>query len=596
MTQGLIYTLFSRTGIRAIALVAALACLAGLSAAPASSSLLNNQGYILLHPMFKSMPWKSTLGRLDLILPDTISNITVKSFDVSRGVDNAVAMFSVAGNGLFVMPVLHEKLVAPCYDHALTFDPPKKVTLNGLSFSSDKPLYLIRDSLYSADSVRVVVPSSIAPLRLLVATIRIATAAVTRIDTVTLAERRTGQQVVGVSGATNETSQQDTGLWVSGSNGMVRYVPYANHRLGVEAVRDLPEATVTATHMNGAYAVTTQGRIFRKNPADTFFTFVVAASGALRRVYPQGAIGDNGLFKENVNNVWKTDKNFGSASYRYANFIRRPGGFGVELLDSSWAYSVFTYRDTSTRISATAPASLSTNINGLPYAITTTASQDITVMLDDLDSNFSDYTLSLVTGASSVDLKNDLKYTIAPLSDSADCHIGSIKMTSGRLRLTLTGSQITVLHDCALGALDPTCLSCYWKKYDFQLSRSWKKSDTIKIKTGQHLLRIVNSIDPSTVTLMPFANRNPGNSDLVARFASGSEFRLRLPLKPGVLPVTVSLLDLQGRLLASMSLQRDRRSFDLPVAAPRGIVIVSCRMSDGTVVSAKVPVIGRYYF
>jgi hypothetical protein len=114
----------------------------------------------------------------------------------------------------------------------------------------------------------------------------------------------------------------------------------------------------------------------------------------LRRVYDNGAVGDNGLFKENVHNSWKADTTFGTAAYRYANFIRRPGGLGVELLDSLWAYSVFTYRDTTTRIAATQPASLSTNINGTPFIYDGPQQLDITVMLDDPDSNFSDYSLS----------------------------------------------------------------------------------------------------------------------------------------------------------------------------------------------------------
>ena len=581
-----------RPGKRLFALACALLWIVSAFADKATLSSLSNQGYIFLHPMFKALPWNSTLERLDLVLPDTLAGIPVKSFDVSRGVGNAVAVFTTATNDLFIMPVLHEKLVAPCFDNALTFDALRKVALSGLSLSSAKPLYAVRDSLYSVDSIRVASPSSVAPLKVLVATLRTSTATVIRIDTVTLAERLTGQQIIGVSGATDSTTGQDLGIWVTGAYGLVRYIPYANHRFGAEAVRDLPEATVSVTHTNGTFAVTSQGRIFRKNPADTFFTFAVAASGALRRVYPGGAIGDNGLFKEFANGSWRADKTLGSASYRYANFIRRPGGFGVELLDSSWAYSVYTYRDTSSRIAATLPASLSTNINGAPYVYDGKQQLDITVMLDDPDSNFSDYSLSQVSagGGTPVDLKNDGTYAIAPLSDSADCHIGSIKMTSGRVRLTLNGSQVTVMHDCALGALDPTCLTCYWKSYNFQLSATLR--DTIKIKTGQHLLRIAYN---NFVTLIsPSAGDRSRACTLTARFASGYEYTLRLPtVKSGARVSSVAFYDVQGRHLATMALRPDQQGLYLPYFAARGIVIIAYRMDDGTIVKDKVPLIGR---
>lgn len=595
MMQGLFHKVLYTAGIRAVAFVASLACFADLIAAPAASSLLNNQGYLLLHPMFKSLPWKATMGRLDLTLPDTLASIPVKSFDVSRGVDNAVAVFTTATNDLFIMPALHEKLVAPCIDHVLSFDPPQKVTLSGLSLSSAKPLYIVRDSLFSADSIRVAMPSSVTPLRLLVATIRSANATVTRIDTIALTERRTGQQIIGVSGATDSVSGQDLGIWVTGTNGMIRYIPYTNHRFGTEAVRDLgaSEATVSVTHTNGTFAVSTQGKIYRRNPTDTFFTQVATASGVLRRVYPGGAIGDNGLFKEFANGSWRADKTFGSASYRYANFIRRPGGFGVELLDSSWAYSVFTYRDTSSRIAATQPASLSTNINGVPYVYNGQSQLDITVMLDDPDSNFSDYSLSQVSAGdgTSVDLKNDGKYAIVPLSDSVDCHINSIKMTSGRVRLTFNGSQITVMHDCALGAPDPTCLTCYWKSYNFQHTNGLRKADTIRIKTGQHLLRIF--ADVGSVTMNQTASSGNNATIFPIHFASGNRCSLLIPYKQGNHAMSIAIYDLKGRCIAGIPLRRDQRSLDLSSTRYSGVIIVTCVLDDGTTQRIMTRVTGR---
>jgi hypothetical protein len=581
---------FRHPAVWTAALAAALASTVPSSAGQATLSSIANQGYLFLHPLFDVNPWKATLERLDLVLPDTLASITVKLFGVSRGSDNAVAVFSDASGNLFVMPVLYEKLMAPCYDHALTFDAPRKVTLPGMSLTSGASLHVVRDSLYSSDSVRIAAIMSATPLRLIIATVRASTAAVTGIDTIEFAERRSDQRITGVFGATDSATRQDIGLWVTGTNGLARYLPYANHRFGREAIRDLPEATVAVTHTNGSFAVTGQGRIFRKNPADTFFTFAVAASGALRRVYPQGAIGDNGLFKEFANNTWRADRTLGSGSLRYANFIRRPGGFGVELLDSTWAYSVYTYRDSSTRIAAASPASLSTNINGLPVLFSGAASQEITVMLDDPDSNFSDYTLTHVSGATSVDLKNDGKYAIAPLSDSADCHIGSIKMISGRLTLSLTGSQITVKHECGLGALDPTCQACYWKKYDFQLVRAWRSFDTIKIRTGQHLLRIVNN---AQVTLTPKRPESSSSSAFTVRFAAGREYRFRLPDRTGIRPVLLTLHDLRGRTMAAIPIGRGQQSQTLPRITGHGVLVLSCHLSDNTVLSARVPVVKK---
>jgi hypothetical protein len=594
MTHRSQHTPIRRPLKRLLALACAFLCVTSAFAARVTLSSVSNLGYIYLHPMFDRLSWQSTLDRLDLgALPDTLLTITVKSFDVSRGADNGIAVYTTSSGDLFIMSVLYKKATAPCSDHALTFDNPRKVALSGLSLSSGKPLCVVHDSLYASDSVRVVIPSSAAPLKLLVPTIRTAAAAIERIDTITCSERRTGQQILGVSGAVDSVTGQDLGIWVTGSNGLVRYIPYANHRFGSEAVRDLGEATVSVTHTNGTFAVSTQGRIFRKNPADTFFTFAVAASGALRRVYPGGAIGDNGLFKEFANGTWRADKTFGSASYRYANFIRRPGGFGVELLDSSWAYSVYTYRDTTSRIAVTSPASLATNIDGVPYVYNGQSQLDITVMLDDPDSNFSDYSLSQVSagGGTAVDLKNDGTYAIVPLSDSVDCHIGSIKMTSGRVRLTLNDSQITVMHDCARGALDPTCLVCYWKSYNFQLTNVLRKADTIRIRTGQHLLRI--AADVGSVTMNRTISAQLNATIFPIHFASGNRCSLLIPFKQGNHAVSIAIYDLKGRLIADIPLRRDQQSLDLSNTRCSGVVIVTCIMNDGTTQRTMTRVTGR---
>lgn len=553
-------------------------------------SSLDQKGYVFLHPMFRSLPWNQTLRRLDLVLPDALSNLRIRAFDVSRGVDTAVAVFIDTSSRLYVMPVLYEELVAPCFDHALTFDPPAHVALPGFTLSAGRPLYVLRDSVYSTDSVRIAVPSPSAPLHVLVATIQTAGPSVTTIDTLPFGERRTGQQIASISGATSSSTHQDTGLWVCGSGGLVRYVPYVNGTFGAEQVRDLSDGTVSVTHTNGTYAVTLQGGIYRRNTADTFFTIASTASGALRRVYHQGAVGDNGLFKENQNTLWKRDTTFGTVSYRYANFIRRPGGFGVELLDSTWGYSIFTYRDTSTRIAATQPASLSTNINGTPFLYNGQQQLDITVMLDDPDSNFSDYSLHHVRGTAATSLKNDGTYSIAPLSDSADCHIGSLKMTAGRIRLALTGSAFQIMHDCGLGALDPTCLACYWKNYDFQVAMSWRDADTIKIQTGQHLLRIVNS---ASVTLAGHAAAFSGSGILKVRFASGQTRIFRLPVKTGAGIERIALHDLRGRMLAAVRLAPGQRMVTLPALGQKGILVFSCSISDGTRVIERVPVLPK---
>jgi hypothetical protein len=163
-------------------------------------------------------------------------------------------------------------------------------------------------------------------------------------------------------------------------------------------------------------------------------------------------------------------------------------------------------------------------------------------------------------------------------------------MTSGRLRLALTGSQLTVMHDCGVGALDPTCLACYWKKYDFQIVRSWRTLDTIKIQTGQHLLRLVNG---ASVTLSGPASAGSRNDVLAIRFASGHVCDLRFPLEAGTRVERIAIHDLTGRTLAAVSLQPLQRDVQFPRISHNGVLILCCSMSNGTKISTRIPVVSE---
>ena len=570
---------------KTVSLLLVLAC-CFTSMARIMSLPLPNQGYVFLHPFFKARPWKASLERLDLTLPDTLSSLRPVGFDVAQGRDSAMAVFSVANGDLLCMPARYQALVAPCYDNSLQFDSPKKVALNGLALPADRRFYVVKDSLYSFDSLRIALRSAASPLKLYIATVRSATMAVARIDSVTLAQRRTGQSILGVFGNTDTLTGQDLGLWITGTNGLIRYVSYTNRRWSAESVRDL-STTPTVSYANSTYAGTLTGQICHINAAATSFDPVATAPSAVGRIYNQGAIGNGGMFMENLGGAWSAPYTFGSANYRYANFILRSGGLGVELLDSAWAYSAFTYRDSSSTIVSTTPAQLMTFINQNPYVVKPPQSLDITITLNDPDSSYSDYKLTLTNLSGTTNLKAAGKYVISAIPDSEMCHIGAIKMTSGRIRLSLTSSGLTVKHDCALGALNPTCLTCYWKKSDSLFTTPWGSgTNSIILETGHQRLNI-SYVEGSTVSI----NRSifADGISFKARF-NGGAFSLSLPQTPGQHAVGISVFDLQGHLLSSAPVN-GRRSIDFPPLSRGSVVIVCCRMSDGSVVRQKVPIV-----
>jgi hypothetical protein len=574
-------------GANAIALLIVLACHVA-SEARTMALPLANQGYVFMHPFFKARQWKASLERLDLALPDTMSNVKPVGFDVAQGRDSAMAVFSTSAGDLFIMAARYQPLIAPCYDNSLQFDVPHKVNLNGFFLPTDHRFYVVKDTLYSFDSLRVAFASASNALKLYVVTIRASTMAVSRVDSITLAQRRAGQGTVAINGSDDAGTGQDQGIWATGTNGLIRYVSYTNRRWGAEAVRDIGATTPTVTFAGPQYAATLTGRIYQINGTGTGFDSVALAPSPVWRVYNQGAIGNAGLFMENFNGTWSATKQFGSSNFRYGNFIRRSGGLGVELLDSAWVYSAFTYRDSSSRIVSATPAQLMTNINGNAYSYVNGHLQvDITLTLYDLDSNYSDYKLTLLPG--NINLKVAGNYTISPIPDSETCHIGGVKMSSGRVRLTLSHTGVKVLHDCVLGALNPTCLTCYWKKTDSLCNKYWAKGSSLIVETSTQRLSIANidTVRNSTSAMAP--NSYPDEISLKSR-SNGDFIALTLPAKLGSRTIAVSLHDLQGRLLASAD-ANGRRTLIFSHVTHGTVLVVCCRMSDGSTIRQKVPIV-----
>jgi hypothetical protein len=163
-----------------------------------------------------------------------------------------------------------------------------------------------------------------------------------------------------------------------------------------------------------------------------------------------------------------------------------------------------------------------------------------------------------------------------------------LKMTTGRLRLSLTDTAILVMHDCDVGTLNPTCLTCYWKTYNFSYSKRWALRDTLRIETAGQILRILRS---NAVSVRGSAIGNAGDGDVVRIVISGTGRTLRFPVKNGILPRQITVHDLQGRLLAALPVNKTQYVFSLPPDCRAGVVIISCIMDDRSVLRQKVPLL-----
>ena len=541
-----------------------------------SCSPLDSTGYVLLHPYFAGKNWKtSVLDNINIALPDTLCSQQLRpaKFDIGKSLDSTLAAFSTATGDFFLMESQYFHYAGACQDE-LDFLSPQKVSLTGITFSGTTPWYLVKDTAYNLDTVKIVF--GVSGQYCLVATINSATSAVVKIDTLHLQNTNT---ISTIQGSYDNTLLRDTCIFVTGSNGMLRRFSYKPTGWGTEVRQDIT-ATETVLCATATYAGTNSGRIYKKNAAQTYI-LDYSGNRPVNTIYPQGAIGNRGAFIENISGVWRNDT-LGTGNYQYANFIETPGGFGVELLDNQWKYSSFTYRDTASKIYLTSPVNILTNnvdntISPYLYNPTKIASPKdttISIYISDPDSNYSDVSIAL----NGLSMKNDGTHSIGPIPDTDFCLVGALKLTDGILKITLKRDSVVLKTQTQLGALNVGCLVCNWKNYSFSYSRPWFVGSNLFIKTGKDSLWIYNQTKNAVTTVSESPHNNPTNSYL--RITGN---KLILNLKPADVKkiVSIFLYDFAGRKLTSIQ-NNGQTIFEIPRPLMSGISCLSINYSDGS--------------
>ena len=562
-----------------LVLGSALVSFAYAGSAPTSCSPLDSSGYAFLHPYFEGKNWKKTFETVDIIFPDTLCSqkLRPKFFDIGKNLDTTIAVFSSNSGDLFVMPSVYTQYIGACSDE-LDYLDPQKVSLPSINFTSATPWYLVKDTAYGKDTVKVVI--GVSSQYCLAVTIKSSIASVVRIDTLRM---QSATAIAAISGDYSPSAKRDSCIWVAGASGMVRQFAYNRNTWGAEVRRDITGLTDTVLCVRGLYAGTNTGRIYRRNASQTFMLDNASSTKAIHAIYPQGAIGAAGDFVELVGASWRLDT-LGSGDYQYANFIKRPGGFGVELLDSKWKYSVFTYRDSSSKILLALPPARFSYVNNGVYPYTNSPPDTgMSIYVLDVDSNYSDVAMTLKSLGRTINLTTDGSYTISPVPDSQLCSVGVLRLINGVLVVGLRPNSVTIKTATELGTINFTCRSCYWKSYNFSVQQTWSLLDTVIVTAGKDKLKIVNNSQLVTA-LRSLASSN--NNDPWCRIL-GDKLIIHSPMTN---LKSIAVYDISGRML--ISLKPSAQSIvELSRHFSPGIVCVHFVFTNGKTVQRILPIL-----
>jgi hypothetical protein len=532
----------------------------------------DQNAYMYLHPAFSGKNWAQTAYDSILVIPsDVMCNLKPVLFDICGVADSAAGVFIAQDKKMYMVKTSYT-CDGGCMPCMLEYLDPVQIGLNGISVAPASPLYLPKNNaLYGGSVVKVLF--STASNQVLALSISVSNQSIVKRDTLKLSAFAAGQTIVRIQGDYDTTTKKDLGVWVLGSQGLIRYFTLTNDVWGNEVKRDLAIQD-TVYCVGSGYAGTSSGTIYKRNAGGAFVLDSKPVASAITNIYAKGAVGKNGTILEFSGGTW-LDRHFGNADYWYGNFVNRWDGAGVELLDSAWQKTGRTYRDFPSSIASTLPF---TYVNNMTDTFTTFTGQTVTVTMADPDKSYTDFRLSVSTGGSNIDLKNDGKYTILNIPGSTLCPRDSIRLKSGTIVLALSSNQVQVSAQCMRGQYIPLCQSYSWMDYQFSASHSWLKGDSIMFVTGTNRLRIINNA--GAVTVAGKGNYNP-DAGLVSCRLAGRSLVFSIRQGTGKKLDRIVLYNVKGQILESIPVEKLQR-VTMSMPAVPGIIYARYLFSDGS--------------
>jgi hypothetical protein len=534
----------------------------------------DQNAYMYLHPAFAGKNWAQTAYDSVLIMPsDAMCSLKPVLFDICGSTDSAVGVFIAQDKNMYMVRTSYS-CGGGCTPCMLEYMDPNRITLSGIALSPVSPLYLPKDTArYGHTIVKVICAT--AQGQALALSISVADQSIAKRDTLKLSALAAGQTILRIQGDYDTLTKKDIGVWILGSQGLIRNFPLTNDVWGNEVMHDLAIAD-TAYCVGNGYVGTSSGTMYKRNAGGSFILDSKPTISAILAIYPKGAVGKNGTILEYSSGTW-INRQAGTTDYWYGNFENRWDGAGVEVLDANWLKTGYTYHDFPSAIATTQPFTYVTNMS---YSYSQLPSQTVTVTMADPDNSYTDFGLSLVTGGSPVDLKNDGKYTILNIPGSTLCPMDSIRLKSGTIVLVLTPASVQTTADCMRGQYIPLCQSYSWVDYHFVSSHAWRSGDTVTFSTGANRLRIVNNA--SAVTALDFEKHSDGSASVICRITGRSlvfSVRQGTEKKLG----RIVLYNVKGQTLASI-LVEDRSVVNASVVGNGpGVVYAKYVFSDGSV-------------
>ncbi|MBD3347251.1 MAG: hypothetical protein GF401_19525 [Chitinivibrionales bacterium] len=549
---------------------------------------IDSNGYVYLHPWFTGGHWTAAEKKLDpVVLPDAFCTLNPQKLTTTRSEGNNTAAFTTAGGEVYLSQVdfIPPSPMCLCCMPQLVFNEPAQLDLSGFGVAANTPVYLINQAGYTYDTVKLALAGNTDSLILI--TVPGDASQITNRESLALTAKGVTQTVAAIEGAFDVATSQDTGIFVLGSGGLIRYFPLLGGSVGAEQDLDI-STDETVLCYSGGYAGTESGALYRWS-GDSFVRDTMLSATPVRAIGNTAAVGDNGAIFIRSGDQWNAYTH-GTAQYRAFSLMSHENGSGIELLDENWNHSSFIYANVSTVISSMNPAEIESYINTGDHYLYNPAIESlaVTVNLSDPDGNIQVPSVFLSTGQS---LNTNQDGTLQGMAPGDTCSYGKIRLNDSSVILTLTPDSVIFTARALQGRIDIRCYDCNWAEYDFRMAQPWRYQESVTLEIGNQTITISHT-EGSNVT-SGRKTPSPSHTTRMLCRAHRNILELTIPSSLQHRLRTITLINASGRILHTI-MSCNRPVITIPAISTSGMLLVRYELTDGTQKVISVPVITEH--
>ena len=548
--------------IRAI-VMGIMLCLFGAVFAGTSSVHTN---LLFLHSYFDNKPWQRSGDTLDYDLPSSYTSLTpVKAF--MAGIDsNNIALFSTSDK-LYLTHVVLEPPPTITANNKITVDAPVESSV-GL------PDSVFGLFTYTAANLDIVFLATVASNKIAVHHMIGSSFNVFKTDTLTINLPNPNCKITKLYGGPDLAKGSQSCIWVVGTYGLIRFFSWDGSNWSGETDYDIDNQETVS-----AFSLEAVGTLSGKVYIDQSGSFVYDSQPAtkpINQISAAGAACNEGTVLKKKVSQWGVFTQ-GSANYHYFNFISRTDGSGVELLDDSWNYYLYTLEDTLTSFDIT-PAHIASHINDTPYYFETSP-ETVNIHLLDPDDNC---LVPEIILNNSISLTVDGNDTLKNMHPDTACVPGFIELADTLLTVTLTTDSVHFSVRARRAAFNAISYKYYWTYPTFRTSNPWSKYDQLSIKLGNQTLEII--FDGGT----PIADNY--NQKLEQPIVHSKYNQLVFTVPQNEIH-SIRIYNSAGKQLSSIKIGKYSNRIYMPVTISSGIIFVEYLFKDGSIQRSTLPVV-----